>query len=468
MEIPINLTGGTYKHKSLPLSAQITRNFWPQLQQDGGTKSKYVLESFPGKTLFGTVAGGRNRGMFEHLGVVYKVTDTTLYTVDSTGTHTSRGTIPGTSRCIIVGIGTSVVIVTDGVPYVWNGTTLTTVTDGDLETPNAAAHLNNQIIYDGLNGRFCSSDVGDATSISALNYATAESNADDLLRPYVFDQILYLMGDKTIEGWWNSGVGQPPFDRIEGNIIQVGLGALYSVANSLNQVYFIGDNNQAYALKGSTALPISTQAIAREFASFGSVSDAIGMCYNLDGQWFYEVTFPTADRTFCYPEGGEWFELSSGTDGGRNIADSYCFAFRKHLVADVNSGNIYELDFDNYTENGAAIVRLRDSAPLHGGLIKGAAGKTLTMNWLELILEVGVGTLSGQGIDPVVMLSLSDDGGHSFGTEMWAPIGRIGQHLYKVRWDCLGSFESRIIRIRVSDPVHYCIYSSVADIEVGI
>jgi hypothetical protein len=366
------------------------------------------------------------------------------------------------------GLNTSVVIVTDGIPYLWNGSTVATISDADLETPNACDHLNNQIIYDGDGGRFVSSDVGDATSISGLNYATAESDADDLIRPYVFDQTLYLMGDKTIEGWWNSGNGQPPFDRIEGAIMQVGLGALYSVANSANQVYFVANNNQIYAMKGSIAEAISSPALAMEIAKFSTTNDAIGFCYNIYGQWFYEVTFINANRTFCYPEGGEWFELSSGTEGGRNIADSYCFAYRKHLVADVNSGNIYELDEESHTENGATIVRMRDSAPLHGGLIKGAAGKTLTMTRLELIMQVGVGTLSGQGIDPVVMVSFSDDGGYSFGTEMWATIGRTGQFQHKVEFFNLGSFESRIIRVRVSDPVHYCIYSAVADIEVGI
>ena len=467
MLVPINLTGGTYKHKSLPLSAQVTRNFWPQKQQDDGTKSSYVLESTWGKTLFGTAVGAKNRGMYEHLGVLYKVTDTSLYSVSATGVHTLLGTIPGTKRCIIQGINTSIVIVTEGIPYVWDGATLTTVTDIDLETPNGCAHLNNQILYDGDNGRFCSSDVGDATSISGLNYATAESDADDLIRIYVHDQIAYMMGDKTIEPFRNSGVGAPPFDRIEGAIIQTGLGALHSVANSKNQVYFLANNNQIYAMKGADAAAVSTQAVARELAGFTKTDDAIGFCYNLDGQWFYQITFPTQDRTFCYPEGGEMFELSSGTQGKRDIADSYAFAFRKHLVADCNNGNIYELDADNYTENGATIQRLRDSAPLHGGLL-GKPGKMLIMSSFELLLEVGVGLLSGQGVNPVVMLSFSDDGGHSFSTERWGTIGRSGQFQHKVTWSCLGSFESRIIRIRVSDPVHYCIYSAGADVDLCI
>ena len=469
MLVPINLAGGTYKHKSLPLSAQVTRNFWPQLQQVGNAKSTYILESFPGKTLFGNQSGNADRGMLEHQGILYKVTDTALYSVDSNGTHTSLGTIPGAGRCILDGIGSSVVVVTGGVPYVWNGSSLTTVTDVDLETPNACAHLNNQIIYDGDGGRFCSSDVGDATSINALNYATAESDADDLQRPYVHNQILYLMGDKTIEPWWNSGIGQPPFDRLEGAIIQVGLGALHSVANSDDYVYLLGVNNQIYAVQEQNARAISTQAIAREISGFSLVSDAIGFCYNIDGQWFYEITFPTADRTFCYPEGGEWFELSSGDSGGRNIANSYAFAYRKHLVGDVNSGKIYELDPDAYDDNGAAIIRVRDSAPLHGGLF-GAPGKTITMNSFELIMETGVGLVSGQGSDPVVMLSFSDDGGKTFSAESWgdADVGTLGQFIFKVRWNCLGSFESRIIRIQTSDPVYYSIHGATAEIEIGI
>ena len=469
MLVPINLTGGTYKHKSLPLSAQLTRNFWPQLQQNGTAKSAYILESFPGKLLFGTVAGSADRGMLEHQGILYKVTDTNLYTVDSAGTHTLRGSIPGVARCIMQGINSNVVIVTEGVPYVWNGTTLTTVIDVDLETPNACAHLNNQIIYDGDGGRFCSSDVGDATSVDGLNYATAESNADNLIRPYAFEQNIYMMGDKTIEPWWNSGNGRPPFDRLEGAAIQAGLGALYSMANTRKYVYFVGNEGLVYAMTGSTAEPIFNAALNSEISGFSTVADATGICYNINGQWFYEVTFPTANRTFCHPEGGETFELSSGTEGGRNIASSHPFVFRKNLVGDSTSGNIYELDLDTYSENGAAIIRTRDSAPLHGGLF-GAPGRALTMNRFELILETGVGLLSGQGSNPVVMLSFSDDGGKTFSVESWGDvsIGTLGQFIFKVEWFCLGSFESRVIRIRTSDPVHFSIHSAAADIEIGI
>lgn len=467
MDIEINLTGGTSKNKSLSLSAQRTINWLPKPQDVNNKKSPYTLETFPGKKLFGTVAGSRDRGMKEHLNVLYKVTDTTLYTVATDGTHTSRGTIAGSGRCIIEGIGTNVVIVSEGNAYLWNGSTLSSITDPDLETPNSVAHIRNIMIYDGDNGRAWVSDFGDATTIDSLSFVTAESNADDLLRVYIHDQNIYMMGDKTIEPWWYSGVGIPPIDPIQGAILEVGLGAIYSVANSKNFVYFVGNDNIVYAMNGSDAQPVFNDDITAEISEFSVVSDAQGMCYNINKQWYYEISFPTANRTFVFPEGGQAFELSSTSGGTRNIASSYAYFNRKHLVGDINSGNIYELDFNTYTDNGETIIRTRDSAPLHGGLF-GAIGKTLTMTRFELILEAGVGLLNGQGSDPEIMLSFSDDGGKTFGTEEWAKVGESGHFQQEVYWTGLGSFKSRIIRIRASDPVAWSIHSARAFIEVGI
>ena len=466
--IPINITGSTYNSRSLPLSAQVTRNLYPELVDNVSAKSKFVLHSFPGMKLFGS-SSGTDRGMFEHLGTVYRVLTTTLYSVDSSGTHTSLGTIAGTARCIFDGIGSSVVIANgSGTVYVWNGATLTTVTDVDLESPLCVTHINNQIIYDGNGGRFATSDVGNAASINSLNYATAESNADDLIRPYTFQQSVYMMGDKTIEPWYNSGVGNPPFDRVEGGIIPVGLLARYSVANNDKFMYFLGDDSGIYQVVSSNLAKVSTIAVDRTIAGYATVSDAIGWCFSLEGQNFYVITFPSADKSFCYAESsGQWFELSSGISGGRSRANSHVFAFRRNLVADTDSGNLYEWDIDTYTDAGDTIVRVRDTGPLHGELL-GAAGKRVEMDRFELIMETGVGLVSGQGSDPVVMLQVSDDGGKTFSTERWGKVGKLGQYKWKIEWHALGSFFERIVRLKMSDPVFFSIHSASADLRVGI
>jgi len=287
------------------------------------------------------------------------------------------------------------------------------------------------------------------------------------LRVYTYDQVLYLFGTQTIESWWNSGLGNPPFDRIEGGVMEKGLGAVYSVANNDENIFFLGDNNQVYVLKGYNTDIVSSQFLVKEFDSYSVVDDAIGWCMTLKGQDFYVLTFPTANKTWVYPIGGQWFEWSSGVEGGRNRASAYAYAYNKHIVEDHSNGNLLELDFDSYTENGSTFIRQRETAPLYAG-IYGAPGKRITMNSFQLFLEVGVGITTGQGSDPEIMLQVSDDGGKTFSTEIRGTIGKIGEYEHKVEWFALGSFENRVIRIRVSDPVYICILDAKADIEVGI
>lgn len=467
MYIFINLTGGTYKHRSLPVSAQITRNFYPQVIEDPFAKDKYVLESFAGQTLFGTAAG-IGRGQFVHKGILYRVSGNTLYSVTNVGVHTSLGSIPGSQQCIFTGIGDDVVTVADRRVFIWNGSTLTEVTDVDLQSPDSATTLNNQVIYDGDDDQFGVSDVGDASSINGLNYATAESKPDDLIRVYAFNQLLHLFGDDTVEQWWNSGVGRPPFDRVEGAIIESGLGGIYGVSNNKQFIYFFNNRQELVRLQGSSELNVTPEAIKREFENYEKTDDVIVWCMKLRGQEMVSVTFPKADRSWIYVEGGQWFEWSSGVLGGRNKANSYAFAYNKHLVEDFANGNIYELDFDVFTENGDTIQRTRDSAPLDSQLLFKVPSKRVTMNRLVVNLERGVGNLAGQGIQPVVMLSFSDDGGKTFSNEKWAKTGRLGDFDFGVEYSCLGSFFQRIIRLRVSDPVSWNIVSIATDVELGI
>ena len=467
MLVPINLTGESYQNRSTPLSSQVTRNFYPEVQGNSSSKSQFVLQPFPGYKLFSAGLGGADRGMLNHREILYKVSGTSLYTVDSAGSHTSRGTVAGTGQVVISGIGTSIIITTSaGLVYSWDGSTFAAETDSDFETPITNAHINNTIIYDGDNDRFCVSDVGAAGTINGLNYATAEGNADNLKRVYTFNERIYMFGDRTIERWWFSGVGKPPVDRIDSGMIAVGLAATYSVGNNTNLMYFLGDDRKVYRL-GNSLEAVSSLGVSTAIESYATVSDAIGFCFSLQGQNFYHLTFPTQDKTWCFSETAGWFELSRSSTIKRDLANSHAYIFGKNLVADYRNSNIYEWDVDTYDENGLPMTRSRDTGSIHGGLFR-QDGKWLEMNRFELIMEVGIGLTSGQGIDPEIMLQTSDDGGRTFSTEMRATVGRLGEFQWKVEWFVLGGFYDRIIRLSTSDAVRWSIYSASADIEVGI
>jgi hypothetical protein len=109
------------------------------------------------------------------------------------------------------------------------------------------------------------------------------------------------MGSRTIESWYNSGVGYPPFDRVEGGIIPAGLGALYSVAETDQFIYFIGDDGGVYQLSGYQTRNVSTPSIAN-FIENNAFSDAHAFTATIANQQFYIVTFPEADRTYMFSE----------------------------------------------------------------------------------------------------------------------------------------------------------------------
>jgi hypothetical protein len=72
-----------------------------------------------------------------------------------------------------------------------------------------------------------------------------------------------------------------------------------------------------------------------------------------------------------------------------------------------------------FTEFGNVIQAELISPPIHGD------GKRVFMPWFELDVETGVGLASGQGDDPQIMLSISDDGGRTWSDqEPWRTMGR--------------------------------------------
>lgn len=472
MLVPINITGGVYKHKSRPLSNQLTRNWWPQAQGTQKARSDYILQTFYGLKLFVTHAGGSDRGMVTNQGKLYKVTDGTLYQVDSLGIHTALGSIPGSNRCIMKALGSQIVIANgSGQIWVWDGTVLSQNTNVNLGSPKGVAVLNSQAIYDNGSGQsFDVSDVGLPSSISGLNNAAAESFSDDLQIPYAWRETLYLFGKETIELWYNSGQGNPPFDKVQGAGINVGLGAVYSVADMPDFAFFFGSDKQFHSLTpGTSAVDtvVSNAAMAKEFQTYLVTDDCIGWCMQLEGQWFYVAVFPTQDITWIYPVGGDWFQWGSSATG-RIRANSYAQVFGKNLVAEYNSGNIYELDAETYTDADQAIIRTRDSAIIHSGLI-GPDNKPFEVNEIQFIVETGVGLLSGQGQYPKLIFSTSRDGGKTFGTERFINIGTLGQEVM-VSAKNLGRFSQVgcVLRVRFSDPTYCVVYAVNIDMEICI
>lgn len=459
MRIPVNITGGSYEDRAIPLSAQRTVNFYPEAT-GSGAQSQFVLKPTPGYTLFGSDSGA-DRGMLYHKGVLYKVSGINLHSVDSSGTHTNLGEVQGSGKVVMRGFGDNVVIATaEGKAYQYTST-VSEITDTDLQNPKWLDVLGGHVIFGGEDGRFLVSASGDATDINGLDLATAETNADDLIRGYVFKGQLYLFGDVTTEVWWNSGVGRPPFDPVRGADFTVGIAARMAVSNNDQSIYWLGDDRKPYR----DGQNIANIGISTAIENYTRVDDAECQCITWEGQNFAFFTFPSEDKTWVYSEAvNRWFEMSRSGEDGRSLISSRAYAYGKNLVADYRNSNIYCLDVNDYTENTNEITRQRDTAPLTSDLL-GYPGTEVEIHRFELSLTRGVGLTSGQGSDPIISLQVSRNGGRTFGTEMWRKIGKLGEFNQEIVWGSLGRGKEMVFRVKCSDPVLFSIFSAAVDAE---
>lgn len=464
--VQVPIVGPTYTSRSTPIANQVTRGFYIEADQNSDTIASFV--PFPGLKVFSSPTGTRSRGLGVFNNELYAVIDNTLYNISSLGTATALGTISGLTRCSIESSINSLVIATgSSKPFSYDGTSLTLGSDADLPGAATVTYIRNRVVYDGDNSDIAFSDLGSPLSVNSANVASVDAKPDDLLAVKAFRDQVFAFGTSSIVPYYNTGSGNPPYSVIQNAISEVGLGAIHSIATNYRSMYFLGSDLVVYRISGIQPEPIGNPSIGQAIGSYENPADAYGVAFSFNNQYFYMLTFP-GYATWLYTEGLGWTNLANGVNGEPHLINDYAYVYGKHLVSDRSSGNIYELDFDVYTDNGGVIERQRDTRKISGKDF-GFPGKKIYMDRLELVVETGAGLISGQGEDPRIMMSYSDDGGRTWSPERWGYIGKMGSFTYSQNptWTRLGSFYERQFRFRVTDPVKVVLISANADISVG-
>jgi hypothetical protein len=220
-----------------------------------------------------------------------------------------------------------------------------------------------------------------------------------------------------------------------------------------------------YRAVGYQAQRVSNYGVELAIQGYSKISDATGFMFQMRGHSFYVLSFPSANTTWVLDVGmGQWVEWQSAkADGtlGPWRAASHVFAFGKHIVGDFEDGRVYTLGFSTFTDDGKPITRRRRIPNVSNNL------KRLIHSKFQLDCRTGVGSNSGQGQQPVVCLRYSDDGGISWSSEKWAPLGMIGQTLARVIWRQLGMSRNRCYEVTVTDPVDFAMIGADLDAIPG-
>lgn len=465
--IPINISGPSYQDRSKALSSQQSLNLYPEIVEEG--KDQFVMKSFPGQVLLSTAVPGIDRGAHQMHETPHRVVGNNLYRISSAGVHTLLGNIPGIERCTFADDGINLFIVANRIVTQYNSSTGTVskVTNVNIDGALTVTFINNIFAYTfPTYTQF--SFAGDGSQASGLDAIGAESNPDELIRDYMFDQVLYRFGTRSCPNWYNSGVGSPPFDRIEGQIINTGLAARHSIANNRQFIYWLGTDLQIYRARSGQEIPVSSAAMAAAIQKYEKVDDAHGHTFTIDNKDMYLITFPSANKTWCLVEElGQkgWFELSKGIDNGAYNAGSISEVYNKVFIGNQTTGQWSQLTFDRHDLNGQPWRRRRTIGTINGDTLN-AKGKRVQMSRAEFLLETGVGLLSGQGDNPKIMVEASYDGGNTWGAGVWMRIGRQGEYI-RAEWFSLKTFYNMVIRLTTSDPVAINIYSATIDLRLA-
>lgn len=484
----IKLFGIGQQSKSPNLTAQHRLNLYLETQVDND-KTSIAAYGTPGLNLFSNVSASSTRGMhwMESVNLFFVVQRGNLYSVTTAGAVTNIGHLSQSpiadieGRVSMANNGTELCIVTGISGYIYNTSTtaLTDIKNNINLLTGASAGLAKPLNYNAdtvtfLDGRFIVnrkdsgqffiSGIYAGTSWDALDFATAESNPDNIEAVVADRNNLVLFGSSSTEIWTNTGDLLFPFSRVNASPSPGGLAARWSlsVANGL-QTGLFRNRQGALAvaqLNGYTLVPISTPDIDYLFNNYTTPTDAVGFGYTLNGRSFYQITFQAEAKSWLYDfQSRAWSQLKSWNKP-RHKGDMSAAFNTLVVVSDYESGVLYTLSADALTDNGDPIER-----EITGGHTFSGSRNMMTIRRLRVEFEGGVGTVTGQGKNPQVMLKISRDGGHTFGRELTTSIGAIGDYTHRAEWRRLGMARDWVFRLRITDPVKIVIVNAVIEAQ---
>lgn len=382
---------------------------------------------------------------------LYRVTQTGLPGV-GTATAITGATIEGDFRMVAEGNESVVVLACGTKVYSTDGATVSQITFPSSFQVAAVDTLNSYFLFASELGRFYWSAVG-GTTVSALDYATAESQPDVLLTLKVAGDVLWLFGRLSLEAWQPTGDLDLPFQRIGGRIFGIGVTARETVqrlnVGGTDTVCWLGTDRRVYRLNPNPER-ISDHALEEvlqglSISTAGDGSNPYATTYSWNGHDFYVLHVP-GHGSYAYDLAtGKWSDVTSY---GRTLFRTSVWAVGPNaqpLFGDDTSNQIWELSLEAATDGTDPVV-----FEFSGLVEMGEPARNHNVS-----LDVTVGGTDDPSADPTIDLAVSDDMGETWSQEIAAPLGRQGERHTRVMWTRLGMLRrpGRLFRWRTTEPV---------------
>lgn len=451
----LNLPTGTYQYDDPSVSSRNLINCTAEPVPAG--KSQVLIKRMPGIDDL-TTLGTAGRGEHRFKGDLYVVSGTSLFKRTLGGAETTVGTIAGSNRVSIADNGIDMCIVSEPDGYFSDGVTVDKITDGFFTSGGAkdVDILDGFFVFTRPDSEIFFNTLLKSRTLDALNFASADRSSDNLVGLIVDQGEIFLAGEKTCEFFYNASLSPgSPFARSPNGLIEIGCAAGDTLAKIDNTIFWLANDDTVRRLAARTPVIVSKPGISDLIKDQDS-SQAFGFSYTFEEKLYYVLTWP--ELTLEYDlNASEWHVRKSRLkDLWRPVN---IIEFNGLTVLDALSGQVGTLNSSTKTEFGEIqLVKFGFNAVYVEGL-------NLAHDRLELNISVGRGATSGQGSNPEIILSISEDGGSTFTEYQRRSLGALGKRETRVFWTGLGSSRNRVYEFTLSDPVDMFVFDANLDVR---
>ncbi len=347
------------------------------------------------------------------------------------------------------------------------------------------------------------------TVTGQLQLASITSHPGTIVACRTLHRRIFLFSQNFTEVWENAGAGTNlPFRRNNSSLMEVGTPALGSISVGFDKMFFLAQDKDGLAgvmgVGGTEAVPLSNKALDYQLAKYAAfpttgVADARGVLIKENGLIFYRLNFTLANHTFVLnvsmstPDTPRWHE-EEVLNGDRHPAQTHAYFDGVNYYGDYKQALFYIVDNTNSTNNGETIRRMRIGRQMcpqgykrlridrfQIDLLQGAVDiddfedidldtelseTLLTESGIDILLENQINIGGGQ---PTVFLSISKDGGQTYGNELHGEMGKIGERTYLTVWRKLGTTprgQGFVPKIQFFNTIPFVLLGAAWDFEV--
>jgi hypothetical protein len=460
------------------IAAQPARllNFYPApIADQGNGRTAYVLKSVLGQdNLSGFGAAVRALGRANDK--MWAVAAGRLHEVATDGTTTERGTVADDALTTIAGNYGIVTVVAGNNYYTWNGSTVAQPSGKTFTNVGSHCYVGGYTVLTEKAGRrFQWSALGDATSLNALHFASADKVDDNLLRAVEFRGNLILFGETSAEVWSiNPDATLASARFVWADTANTGLKAFGLIVRFDDALFWVGNDNVA-RIWGQGE--VSTTAVERDLAK-AQPTDCV--YYEDEGHKFCAIRF--ADRpAWVYDiTTGLWHERGE-TAGFLPWRVTATLRNGAGWIAGTTAGALVSLARTN-RDLDAPLTRQATSRSVYLGdrpfrvdkvELLARVGEFMVNNEETFALGLGVErflSLGGDNVlrlyatpsgerDAQVALSISRNGGQTWTPPKIRSMGRKGDFERRMTWQGQGQAQQCTFRFETSEPVDISLYA---------